>query len=618
MASWDNTKENAHTSHTPSDTTDPNPNEAGIRTNKGTNTASTPITSSTSTINNMNTPLIDTQTHTNNTTIQNDTLPASSSASLLENDNGNEPSMESSSAPPQSSTLQENKGASAPFQSTNITPQSTKIAPQSISNNGDSDFVPQFQSGKVLTKHSRLVILTLKENSLEWQEKVPCSILLSTIIGVTTINKFFTIHFIAQEKKRKVKETVTFKCENESVPMQWADSVHKALNQNGKGTHGCRVVFVVNPFSGTRKALSVLASVRHLFDIAGMHVTVIETNAAGHAREIGRTIDISTVDRLVTVSGDGLFNELINGIMDRADWHEVTNKIPLGIIPAGSGNGLAAALGGATPTEAAFAVIKGPARPFDVLRTTQNGVSLYGFLTLTWAMISDVDIESEKMRWMGSLRFSIGALKRIMSLRKYKGKITYLPAEALHPHTPCVSYQDCNNCNSLPTISPPPAGPPLHTGTEAGANPHSSNDRVDELQSCLFDPNLPTPEGWQVLDDEFVLFIATNVSHISTDFIASPHAHLSDGAIDLILVRAKPDLTKAKLISLLLQTENGKYIHSPHVEHYKIKALYLEPGRVVDGHKEDVGVIAVDGEKVPYAPIGVEVFRGLFNILGYP
>lgn len=122
------------------------------------------------------------------------------------------------------------------------------------------------------------------------------------------------------------------------------------------------------------------------------------------------------------------------------------------------------------------------------------------------------------------------------------------------------------------------------------------------------------------MEDEFVVFIATNVTHISTDFIASLHAHLSDGALDLILIRAKPELTRPKLVSLLLQTETGKYIHSPLVEHLKIKALYLEPGRCVD-HKEkeggDVGVMAVDGEKIPYAPIGVEVFRGLFNILCY-
>ena len=46
-------------------------------------------------------------------------------------------------------------------------------------------------------------------------------------------------------------------------------------------------------------------------------------------------------DNLVNlVSGDGLLHEVYNGIFEREDWR-VTCKIPIGIIPAGSGNGLA-------------------------------------------------------------------------------------------------------------------------------------------------------------------------------------------------------------------------------------------------------------------------------------
>ena len=56
-------------------------------------------------------------------------------------------------------------------------------------------------------------------------------------------------------------------------------------------------------------------------------------------------------------------------------------------------------------------------------------------------------------------------------------------------------------------------------------------------------------------------------------------------------------------------------VQSSLVEHYKVKALYLEPGRVVD--RKNVGMMAVDGERVEYAPMGVEVFRGLFNIICY-
>lgn len=480
---------------------------------------------------------------------------------------------------------------------------SSNVSASNVSNAENNAEKVVFE-GKVITKQNRLIALTLRNESLMWNEKGFVSIiLLSTVIGVTTMDKFFTVHVIARNKKNvRTKETASFKCQSVEQAKAWADAIHNVLNQGGKGPHGCRVVFVVNPFSGTKKALSMLASVRHLFDIAGMHITVIETDRAGHAREIGRDINLATVDRLVCVSGDGLFNELINGLLEREDWENAI-KLPLGIIPAGSGNGIAASLGTPNAVSAALAIIKGHMRPVDILRTTQNGKSLYGFLSLTWAMISDVDIESDKLRWMGPARFSVGALKRIISLRKYKGKITFLPAPNLpEPHPECVSFANCARCKDDHVPIP--------------AQVREDGKRV--LPNYLYDVTQPPPAEWRVIDDEFVVFIATNVAWISTDFLASLHAHLSDGAVDLVLVRAKPELTRAKMVSLLLQTDDGKYINSPLVEHYKVKALYLEPGHHsnISEHKSTEGcIIAVDGERVPYTPVGLEVFRGLINML---
>jgi sphingosine kinase len=37
---------------------------------------------------------------------------------------------------------------------------------------------------------------------------------------------------------------------------------------------------------------------------------------------------------MVTISGDGLFHEVVNGLLTRKDWAEA-RKTPVGIIPAG-------------------------------------------------------------------------------------------------------------------------------------------------------------------------------------------------------------------------------------------------------------------------------------------
>ena len=46
----------------------------------------------------------------------------------------------------------------------------------------------------------------------------------------------------------------------------------------------------------------------------------------------------------VTVSGDGLIHEVLNGLFERVDWREALARLPIGVIPGGSGNALSRTL----------------------------------------------------------------------------------------------------------------------------------------------------------------------------------------------------------------------------------------------------------------------------------
>lgn len=43
---------------------------------------------------------------------------------------------------------------------------------------------------------------------------------------------------------------------------------------------------------------------------------------------------------------------------------------------------------------------------------------------------SDVDVESEAYRWMGSFRFTFGTIVRVIGLRHYRGRISFVPASS--------------------------------------------------------------------------------------------------------------------------------------------------------------------------------------------
>jgi len=212
----------------------------------------------------------------------------------------------------------------------------------------------------------------------------------------------------------------------------------------------------INPFSGTKKAKHILRKVYPLFQVAGAKLTIVETSYAGHCEKYVQKMPLNRIHRIVCVSGDGLLNECVNGLMKRLDWTNAL-KIPIGIIPAGSGNALATSIGATDPISATMIILKGHTRPLDLnvlyQKDTATGmwkVSRFSFMGLLWTIQSDVDIESEKYRFLGALRFTIGALVRIISLRKYSGNIYFLPAPKFKKRAsmkPCTILNECELCD---------------------------------------------------------------------------------------------------------------------------------------------------------------------------
>jgi len=77
---------------------------------------------------------------------------------------------------------------------------------------------------------------------------------------------------------------------------------------------------------------------------------------------------------------------------------------------------------------AALAIARGFVHDLDVMQVTQEGGDgdgdavgasrFFAAVAFQWGLVADVDIESESMRWLGGLRFTVQAIIRILHLRK--------------------------------------------------------------------------------------------------------------------------------------------------------------------------------------------------------
>ena len=128
----------------------------------------------------------------------------------------------------------------------------------------------------------------------------------------------------------------------------------------GVGALHMKILFVMNPKAGTKKAQKYLADI--LGEFCGAGHTVITHVTAGPGDAIQAVIRYSKeVDLVVCCGGDGTFNETVNGIM------QCGIHVPIGYIPAGSTNDFAASLKLPTqPIKAARAILEGKPVRYDI------------------------------------------------------------------------------------------------------------------------------------------------------------------------------------------------------------------------------------------------------------
>lgn len=166
--------------------------------------------------------------------------------------------------------------------------------------------------------------------------------------------------------------------------------------------------------------------------------------------------------------------------------------------------------------------------------------------------MADVDIESEKIKWIGETRFDLWAVLRILLLRTYRSRFSYLPA----------SKADKSKPVTMPALTD------------------------------------PVPSDWTTSEDDFVAFWASNVSHASRTNHQSPKSRLQDGVFQIMIVRK--GLSKRQLIRILLNIADGTHVDLPGVEFVECVAYRLEP--LSQGSFNDI-----DGEVVEDGPIQANV-----------
>lgn len=170
---------------------------------------------------------------------------------------------------------------------------------------------------------------------------------------------------------------------------------------------------IINPVSGGASPRTAPARAELALRVAeslGVEPEVFVTERAGHARELAASSVARGVDRVCAWGGDGTLNEVAAAL--------AFTNVPLGIVPAGSGNGLARELGIALrPRRALADAMTLPPRAIDLGEIDGRLFINLAGIGLDAHVAARFNAPSNRRRGLiGYTRFAIGAIAKYRPL----------------------------------------------------------------------------------------------------------------------------------------------------------------------------------------------------------
>jgi diacylglycerol kinase (ATP) len=168
-----------------------------------------------------------------------------------------------------------------------------------------------------------------------------------------------------------------------------------------------RILFALNPVSGGKSNQNWEASIRKYFKDLQHTIEIIMLNGEHDAESLQYWITKMHPDRVVAVGGDGTVQMVAKQLLG--------SGIPMGILPAGSANGMAKELEiPNAPDDALNVILNGIIRAADIIRINKTEICLH---------LSDIGLNAklikyfEESNWRGKLGYARVLFKALRKKR---------------------------------------------------------------------------------------------------------------------------------------------------------------------------------------------------------
>jgi diacylglycerol kinase (ATP) len=178
-----------------------------------------------------------------------------------------------------------------------------------------------------------------------------------------------------------------------------------------------KVLLIYNAKAAHKRAKKILPDVEASFIDKGIRFDLRITDYPEHAVDIVAKADFNQYDGVIAAGGDGTLFEVINGYYKNLG----QGKIPIGVLPIGTGNAFARDLElDVSRWEEAVEIIRlGKPRKVDVGVFHTHGQSYYFLNIMGLGFVADVGKTAQKLKIFGNIAYTLGVLYQIIFLKVY-------------------------------------------------------------------------------------------------------------------------------------------------------------------------------------------------------
>ncbi|MEO3791859.1 YegS/Rv2252/BmrU family lipid kinase [Nonomuraea sp. B10E15] len=210
-----------------------------------------------------------------------------------------------------------------------------------------------------------------------------------------------------------------------------------------------QLALLVNPAARGGRTLRLLEPVARRLRAGGAELSVIVGDDAGDALDRACTAVAERPDALVAFGGDGLVHLAVQAVAG--------TDVPLGIIPAGTGNDIAAALGVpcGNPVAAARTVLRMRARRVDAARVVAGPADELFAGVMCCGFDSRVNERANRLTWPpGMLRYVVAMVDELRSFRPIPFRVTLDEDEVIEREAMLVAVANTRSYGAGMRVSP--------------------------------------------------------------------------------------------------------------------------------------------------------------------